>query len=154
MVTPSTSGSSSTRSRQSAGPMSQKWHSELLGTCLGPRVCRQPAHEGPEVLYELAGRRFRRNLHRVSGVHDLPADPDVPILWQGQGQGVLVDHDLHTVPGLFPPCLDVDDGGLLSSRTTRSGFPARVATLPFTRKAFWSSTNTRALAQAAQPFAG
>ena len=48
------------------------------------------------------------------------------------GQGVLVDHDLDAVPGLFPAGLDVDDGGVtvvehneVGTAGQRGGLPAQ-----------------------------
>ena len=78
----------------------------------GWRVGRQPANEGPEILDEVPGQCSPRDPHGVRGVDDLAADPDVPVLRKGQGQGVLVDHDLDAVPRLFPTGLHVDDGGV------------------------------------------
>ncbi len=43
---------------------------------------------------------------------DLAANADVPVPREGQGQGVLVDHDLDAVPGPFLTGLDVNDGGV------------------------------------------
>lgn len=75
-------------------------------------VAGQSSHQGAEVLDELPWSASSRDAHRVRRVEDLAADPEVPVLRQCQGQGVLVDHDLDFVPGPFLTGPDVDDGGV------------------------------------------
>ena len=71
---------------------------------------------------------------------DLAADPDVSVPRQHLGEGVLVNHHLHVMPGLFPAGLYADDRGVPVIHHHEEGGPASVAVFPRSRKAFWPST--------------
>ena len=106
---------------------------------LGRRVGRQPPDQGPEILAELVGQGPSRDPDRVGRVDDFAADPDVPVLRKGLRQGVLVDHDLHAVPGLLLTGLDVDDSGVFAvehkevgpAAQSRGSSPQPEGVLPF-----------------------
>ena len=102
-VVPSGSGGPpSMRSGQSRTLMSQKRHSELLGTRPGgvSDPSRRMSEPRSSMNWPVSASCGIRTVW--VGYRDLAADPDVPVPFDGQGQGVLVDHDLHAVPGLFP----------------------------------------------------
>ena len=60
----------------------------------------------------------------------LAADANVTVLREGQGQGVLVGHDLYSVPGLFPTGLHVDDGGVTVAEHDEVGTAGQYGGLP------------------------
>ena len=93
--------------------MLQKRHSGALGTQLGGVLPARRRIKAPSSwMNPLSNAPL--GIRTVCGTgHDLTTDPDVPVLWQSQGQGVLVDHDLDFVPGLLLAGLDVDDGGVV-----------------------------------------
>lgn len=74
-------------------------------------------------------------------VDDLASDTNVPVLREGQGQDVLVDHDLDAAPGPFLTSLDVNDGGVSVVEYDEVG-PASVAIFPRNWEVFWPLTKT------------
>ena len=65
--------------------------------------------EAAEVADEALVDAALGNAVGVVVVNDLAGELGILVLWNGLGQGVHVDHDLVTVPGLFLAALDVDD---------------------------------------------
>ena len=89
--------------------MSQNRHSWALGTRTGGSWSTDAADEAAEVSDEALVDAALGNAVGVVVVNDLAGELGIPVLGHGLGQGVHVDHDLVTVPGLFLAALDVDD---------------------------------------------
>ena len=103
------SGRSSTRSAQSAGR--DVAEPALLGAGNAYRGLwsTDAADEAAEVSDEALVDAALGNAVGVVVVNDLAGELGIPVLGHGLGQGVHVDHDLVTAPGLFLAALDVDD---------------------------------------------
>ncbi len=74
---------------------------------------RDATHEAAEVSDRALVDSALRNALCAVAVNDFSGEPGVLILGQRPGQGIHVDHDLVTVPGLLLAVFDVDDADVV-----------------------------------------